>query len=194
MKALYILFIIISLTVASESKVITVATVNNKIITNIDINNEIKIINILYRYNSSSNNLYKLGLNNLINEIIKNTELNKLNIKEDENFVKNQTLKVLNSISEKNLNLEESIINTISEKIKLENRWNKLISQKYLWKISINMDEINNIYKEYSKKEQKNKKILTKDEIIQNEKNKKLKVYSDNYLENLKKSSFIKIY
>ena len=59
----------------NEIKII--ASVNNFSITNIDINNEIQIIGILNNTNINYKDVYKIALNNLIEDKIKINEIKK---------------------------------------------------------------------------------------------------------------------
>ena len=86
----------------------------------------------------------------------------------------------------------KATVDLIKKRIDTDLKWNELIKQKFLWKININMDEIN-------KKILQNKENIkdveeTKNNLIIQEKNKKLSVYSKFYLNQLKKKTLIKYF
>ena len=69
MKKILFLLIILCQISYGEQKIITIASVNGSIITNIDIINEVRIIKLLYKFDSE-NNISNIALNNLIEEFI----------------------------------------------------------------------------------------------------------------------------
>jgi len=184
MKAFLLLFILFfSNNSFAKDSIKTIATVNNKIITNLDISDEVKILEIFYP-NAEKNYLYNLAINNLIDETLKKEEIILNNITVDEKIIIYEFEKFINKLnkdklSEKN---KKKIYNTIKTKVE----WNKLISQKYSWKININMNELESTIKDKDN-------IELKENLINIEKNKKINIYSQNFLENLKKKSLIKI-
>ena len=124
----------------NEIKII--ASVNNFSITNIDINNEIQIIGILNNTNINYKDVYKIALNNLIEDKIKINEIKKKNITfnnvEIENFYK---IFLSNSNFNKQI-IDEKFEKIIKEKIFIDRGWNDLINFIYGWKININIEEI----------------------------------------------------
>ena len=87
--------------------------------------------------------------------------------------------------------MDQDLIFLIKEKIKIDKLWNDLIIKKYGWKISINMKEIDQKLKEKYKESYSNQ---IKDNLILEEKNKKLGVFSRYHLNKLKEQSLIKFY
>lgn len=166
-----------------------IASVNNYPITQVDVENELKILSILNKKQVSYFAI-DMALNNLIEEKIKKNEIKKENIKINNKLIDQYFYRLL-----KNLDLEENKINEnlvflIKEKITTDQLWNNLILQKYGWKININMNEI-----EQRLKNKNNKKINTvkiKEDLIIEEKNKKLSVFSRYHLNMLKTQSLIK--
>jgi len=151
---------------AQELKII--ATVNNNIITNQDVEKEIKYLGILNPKLTEldKNKLYDLAKRSLINEIIKENELKKnKNLNENKPFIENYLENFYSSLS---FNSEEAFINElknkntyslneIKTKIKNELIWNELVFSKYNELIKIDkekiekqIDELNrNIQKEF---------------------------------------------
>ena len=173
-----------------------IVSINDKIITNLDLKNEIEILKILNNNpNLKYSQIYNLALNGLIDAKIKQieTEKNKVNIQNEivekyfEIFLKNSQYK--------KENISEFRINIIKEKIKIDLAWNKLISNLYTWKVNINMNEIesriDNILKE--EKNQNNAKEI-KSQLINEETNKKLNVFSRYHFLKVKKEMMIKYY
>ena len=77
--------------------------------------------------------------------------------------------------------------NLIKEKIEIDTKWNQLILKKYAWKLNINLMEI-------EKNFNNNLNAVKKEELIEIEKNKKLKVFSNYHLNIIKKNTLIKIF
>ena len=151
---------------AQELKI--VVTVNNNIITNQDLEKEVKYLEILNPKLTEldKNKLYDLAKRSLINEIIKENELKKnKNLNENKPFIENYLESFYSSLS---FNSEEAFINElknkntyslneIKTKIKNELIWNELVFSKYNELIKIDkekiekqIDELNrNIQKEF---------------------------------------------
>jgi len=165
-----------------------IVTINNDPITQIDLDYEIKILSIINNGNISKQQT-NIALNNLIEENIKKKEIINEKIEISDSLINDHFLQI-----SKNLNLtniDENLILLIKEKIKIDKMWNDLIIQKYGWKISVNMNEIDQKLKEKYKKNYSNE---IKNNLILNEKNKKLGVFSRYYLNKLKEQSLIKFY
>ena len=126
--------------------------VENEIITNIDIDNEVKYLTFL---NPKLNDLEKSKLNDLakdsvVSDVIKKRELKK-NIDFEKshriveiiesNLIKSKRIKnkseFLSILENKNLDYE-----VINEKLKIEGLWNKLIYEKYISNVKINKSEL----------------------------------------------------
>ena len=89
--------IIAEITFANE-KLTTIAIINNKTITNIDILNEIQIIKILNK-DFNNINFQQAAMTNLINEILQIEEIKKFNINIDENLIKKKYLEFASTLS-----------------------------------------------------------------------------------------------
>ena len=126
----------------SNTDVYIYATVNNKIITNFDINKEINYLKILNPNLSKLKNekILELAKNSLINEYIKKNELEKIFDLSKENSFVEEYLK--NLYKKLNFTSEEDFKNTlkksanyslkeVKKKLRIEISWNELIYKKY---------------------------------------------------------------
>tara|TARA_B110000503_G_C7095362_1_gene391336 strand:- start:682 stop:1278 length:597 start_codon:yes stop_codon:yes gene_type:complete len=196
-KVLFLFLFFITSVLGAEEKLTLIAIVNNTIITGIDISNEIIIIKLLNKnIDPKSPEVKRVALENAINEILKTSEIEKNNIKSsDKNQIDSQYAELLKKITQGNDLISSNTKKKIYNKIKLDYEWNDLIQKKYSWKININMNEIDEKLKNIKEKTEDQSKLLTaKEELIKIEKNKKLNIYSNNYLEKIKKNSLIKFF
>ena len=190
-KKIFFFYIIVNLfnyLYASPYKIIV--TVNNDPITQIDLDYEMKILSILNNRDISKQQV-NIALNNLIEESIKKKEIINEKLQIDNSLINNHFLQISKNL---NLNLnsvDQNFIFLIKEKIKIDKLWNDLIIKKYGWKISINMKEIDQKLKEKYKESYSNQ---IKDNLILEEKTKKLGVFSRYHLNKLKEQSLIKFY
>ena len=173
-----------------------IVSINDKIITNLDLKNEIEILKILNNNpNLKYSQIYNLALNGLIDSKIKQIETDKNKVNIENEIVEKYFGIFLKNSQYKRENISEFSINIIKEKIKEDLAWNKLISNLYTWKVNINMNEIesriDNILKE--EKNQNNAKEI-KSQLINEETNKKLNVFSRYHFLKVKKEMMIKYY
>ena len=142
-KIFFISLFLFNFTVFGFSKSVFISVmINDKIITNLDIEKESEYLKI---FNPNLNNLEKkkileLAKNSLINEIIKKAEINKkINFNDENPFVDDYLKNIytrLNYTDEKEFEIflkKKKIysLNEIKEKIKIEVLWNELIYLKY---------------------------------------------------------------
>ena len=147
-----IFFVQIYPSVSSEVKI--VSKVNNKILTNIDIENESKYLLILNSNlkNLNKNELYELSKNSLIRQIIKKEEvvkrfnLEKYSELSEKLLKKNYTaLGFKNEEKYSNFLVKEGFnIEFLKEKLLIERLWNSLIFEKFKNKIKIDQNVIKN--------------------------------------------------
>jgi len=97
-------------------------------------------------------------------------------------------LKIIKNQNFQNQELTKNEEKYLKEKIATEMKWNKLILINYKNKISININEINELIKKNQIKENQ------KEEFILMEKNKKLNILSKTHFNEVKKKFYIKIY
>jgi peptidyl-prolyl cis-trans isomerase SurA len=135
------LFLSVCFTKTSVANISIIASVDGEIITNYDLKKESDYLTILNPNLSQLDNdqVLKLAMDSLINEIIKKKEIKKF-FKKKENLIVDQYLK--NLYSKLNFNSEEEFkiflkqkdsftLDEIKEKIKVELFWNKLIYSRY---------------------------------------------------------------
>ena len=139
--------------------------VDDKIITTIDINNEItylKALNVNLK-SLDDNKIFEIAKTSLIREKIKEIEISKLKYKKvDENYLENVITSIYKNIGFNNkedflIYIENLNINISTIELKLSNEalWNQIIYKKYYSKLKINEDKIR---KEI---QQNNKEILS---------------------------------
>jgi hypothetical protein len=189
---------------SKEIKNNIIVSVNNLIITELDLTKEINFIKFINKYNNSTGpeiaTLRREGINNLINKKIKDMETDFFKIfiseKEIENNLYNQlsNLKInkedLDNFYEKN----EIEKNYLKDSVRIDLKWSELINQLYQNRLNINLTEINTEIEniETVEKIEENKDIL-KEKVILNEKNKLLNKFSEFHLEKIKKKYLINI-
>lgn len=159
------------------------ATINEQIITNYDLQKEIKYLEEINQKKISINNKVNI-LNLMIDEKIKIMELDKFKISINKNLTEKKYKIILkeNNLNEKDKNLKKYLI----KKIETNQRWNKFISIKYSNKLEINMSEIDEIMN------LKKIPLEKKEDFINSEKNKKLAIWSRITFNEIKKSYFVK--
>ena len=196
-KILFFIFFFTIFNSNAEQKLTLVASVNNSVITSLDISNEvflIKVINSNIKLND--NDLKGAALENVIDEILKNLEIKENNFSGvNQGLVDSQYNGLIKKLSENNETIASDIKNKIYKKIELDYKWNSLIKQKYSWKININMSEINEKL-QYRKNENEEIKdfLASKENLLVSEKNKKLSIYSAMHLDRIKKKALIKFF
>ena len=149
-KILFVLLLLIFTSYKLEAKIYIKYKIGDQIITNFDIENEIKNL-IFFRPNLkklSEDELNKIAKNTLIREIIKNTEIRKaftnINSIDLEKKVKQRLFaykKVKNEDELIQILKKDNIIyKEIVEKVKYETLWNELIFQKFNKSVKIDKD------------------------------------------------------
>ena len=196
-KILFFIFFLTIFNSNAEQKLTLIASVNNSVITSLDISNEvflIKVINSNIKLND--NDLKGAALENVIDEILKNLEIKENNFSGvNQGLIDRQYNGLIKKLSENNETIASDIKNKIYKKIELDYKWNSLIKQKYSWKININMSEINEKL-QYRKNENEEIKdfLASKENLLVSEKNKKLSIYSAMHLDRIKKKALIKFF
>ena len=149
---LILIFFQINLINATEVKI--VSKINNEILTNIDIENEIKYLLILNTNlkNLNKKELYELSKNSVIRQILKKKEVVKY-FKLENHYELGEKLLEKNYIAlgfenkdnySNFLNKEGFSVEILKEKLLIERLWNSLIYEKYKNKIKIDKKEIKN--------------------------------------------------
>ncbi len=183
-----------------------IISVGNNPITRLDLLKEIKLIAILSNTQINDVNqeqIKALAVKSLIKRNIKNNEIKKRNInrynkKQLDALIDNACKKLevdrnglKNILDRYNLSYENLI-----KKFQVDLKWNYMIFEMYKNKISLNTSEIENkinLYLENSKGINKEEDIkLIKEKIVNQEKEKKLKMFSNLHYSNLERSTQIK--
>lgn len=128
--------------------------IDNKIITNLDIDDEIKYLKALNPNlkNLTSDKIFEIAKTSLIREKIKEIEIfNKSNESVDENYLKNIIENIYKNIGLPNenefiryLNSHNVKIETVKNKLANEALWNQIIYKKFFSKVKIDKDKIKN--------------------------------------------------
>jgi hypothetical protein len=195
MKKILIIFIFFFSSLAnSNEKIITLATVNNISINNIDLNDEVLIIQSLNDLKEiNKNTLQQKAFKNLIDQAVKEIEItsNKIEINEESN---NGTyLNIKKKLNNSGI-VSTRIHSKIKKKIQTDYAWNSLISRKYGWKLNINTNEIDQRIIALGYIDPNNPETINKkNDLINQEKNKKFNFYSRNHLDLSRKKLLIKI-
>ena len=167
--SLILIFFFLATNYLQANEIYIVSKVNNQIITNGDVENEIKYLELLNPSikKMQKKELFFLSKNSLIREKIKEIEIKKYyNLDNNYPFVNKlvdrfinklnlETLEQLKIVLKDNgLNYEDVLI-----KIKIESLWNNLIFKKYINQVKINEEkiksdlkqkDIKSVYKKYS--------------------------------------------
>ena len=185
----------------SPSKSVTnnvIATIDNSIITELDLKKEIEYIKFINK-SEIDNNSEKVRLNvieTLIDRKIKKIEIDNAKIeiteKEIENYTYNYLInyKINDEILNSFFNTQQIEKSYLKNLIIVEMGWTKLIRQIYESRININITEINEEIKKESKNSEDSEKL--KNQIINIEKNKVLNKFGTTHLEKSKKKYLIK--
>ena len=185
----------------SPSKSVTnnvIATIDNSIITELDLKKEIEYIKFINKseIDSNSEKVRRNVIETLIDRKIKKIEIDKAKIeiteKEIENYTYNYLInyKINDEILNSFFNTQQIEKNYLKNLIIVEMGWTKLIREIYESRININITEINEEVKKESKNSEDSEKI--KNQIINLEKNKVLNKFSTTHLEKSKKKYLIK--
>ena len=199
-KIFFILFLIIfnNETLAKQLTNNVIVSIDNSIITELDVNKEINFLKFINKDLSVniSEILKKEIINTLIDRKIKDIETNfyKIDVseKEIENSLYNYlerikiTTETLNSFYNKN-EIEKDYLKNV---IKIDLKWAKLIRQMYESRLNVNLTEVNKQLEQEQKNSDDNEKF--KNQLINIEQNKLLIKFAATHLEKSKKKYLIK--
>ena len=200
-KKFFIFVIFILFFYNSPSKSVTnnvLATIDNSIITELDLKKEIEFIKFINKseIDSNSEKVKKNIIDTLIDRKIKKIEIDNAKIEITEKEIENYTYnylanyKINDEILHSFYNTQQIEKNYLKNLLIIEIGWTKLIRQIYESRININITEINEEIKKESKNFEDSEKL--KNQIINLEKNKVLNKFSNNHLEKSKKKYLIK--
>ena len=193
-RLLFIIFLLIlQINSKADNNLSIVLSVNNSLVTELDLAKEIKILKIINKNISpQSTNIKKIAMGNIINELIKQKEVEKEKISIDKIIIDSNFQRIITNIDKNNV-LTDQDKTEIYKKIELDLKWNLLISQKFSWNVNVNIDEIDKKIAD-NKIKNEEEKFKLREKLIIETKEKKLNIYSKMYLEKIKKEYLIKYY
>jgi hypothetical protein len=200
-KKNFLLILFVFYLISSEAKQLTnnvIVSIDNSIITDLDINKEINFLKFINKEQAANNPelLKKEVVNSLIDRKIKDIETNYFKIDVSEKEIEINLYNYLERIKINNENLNSFYNQNEIEKdylkniIKIDMKWSKLVKQMYESRINVNLTEVNKELEKEQNNTVDDEKI--KRQLIINEQNKLLNKYSATHLEKSKKKYLIK--
>ena len=185
----------------SQSKQLSnniIVSIDNLIITELDINKEINFIKFIKSGEVNTNLvvLKKDAIDILIDRKIKDIETNIFKIEIQEKEIENSLYNFLTELKMNNENLNSFYVKHEIEKdylrniVRIDLKWSKLIRQLYQSRININMTEITKEIEKDKKSTEEGEQLEQK--IFTSEQNKLLNKFSITHLEKSKKKYLIK--
>ena len=198
-KKIFLLIFFVFFLTKSEAKQLNnnvIVSIDNTIITDLDINKEINFLKFINKDQTANNPelLKKEIVNSLIDRKIKDIETNSFKIEVSEKEIENnlysylERVKINNEILNSFYNENEIEKDYLKNIIKIDMKWSKLIRQMYESRLNVNLTEVN---RELEKKDAEDDEKLKKQLII-TEQNKLLNKFSATHLEKSKKKYLIK--
>jgi hypothetical protein len=199
-KIFLLLFFVFFLTNAIAKELINnvIVSIDNSIITDLDINKEINFLKFINKDQvTNSPELFKKEIiNSLIDRKIKDIETNyfKIEVSEKEieynlyNYL--EKMKVNNEILNSFFNQNEIEKDYLKNIIKIDIKWTKLIRQMYESRLNVNLTEVNRELEKEQKNAEDDEKL--KKHLIITEQNKLLNKFSNTHLEKSKRKYLIK--
>ena len=200
-KKIFIFISLILFFYNSPSKSVTnnvIATINNSIITELDLKKEIDFIKFINKseIKGNSEKIRQNIIESLIDRTIKKIEIDNAKIEITEKEIEHYTYNYLVSYK-----INDEILKTFYKVQQIENNylknliiieigWEKLTTKLYENRVNINLSEINEEIKKISKNSEDGEKI--KNQIISLEINKVLNKYATSHLDKSKKKYLIK--
>ena len=199
-KIFFLLFLVIfnNETLAKQLTNNVIVSIDNSIITELDINKEINFLKFINKdlAANTSEILKKEIINTLIDRKIKDIEtiFYKIDVseKEIENSLYNylERIKITNEILNSFYNKNEIEKDYLKNVIKIDLKWSKLIRQMYEGRLNVNLTEVNKQLEQEQKNTDDNEKF--KNQLIIIEQNKLLNKFAAIHLEKSKKKYLIK--
>ena len=192
---------ILLFSINSEAKQLTnnvIVSIDNSIITELDINKEINFVKFINKDQVTNNTelIKKEIINSLIDRKIKDIETNYYKIEVSEKEIENNLYNYLERIKINNETLNSFYNQNEIEKdylkniIKIDMKWSKLIRQMYESRLNVNLTEVNRDLEKEQKNSEEDEKL--KKQLIFTEQNKLLNKFSATHLEKSKKKYLIK--
>ena len=199
-KIFFLLFLVIfnNETLAKQLTNNVIVSIDNSIITELDINKEINFLKFINKDQAANTSeiLKKEIINTLIDRKIKDIETNfyKIDVseKEIENSLYNylERIKITNETLNSFYNKNEIEKDYLKNVIKIDLKWSKLIRQMYEGRLNVNLTEVNKQLEQEQKNTDDNEKF--KNQLIIIEQNKLLNKFAATHLEKSKKKYLIK--
>ena len=175
-----------------------IVSIDNSIITDLDINKEINFLKFINKDQVINNpEVFKREIiNSLVDRKIKDIETNNLKIEVPEKEVENnlynylERMKINNEILNSFYNQNEIEKDYLKNIIKIDMKWSKLIRQMYESRLNVNLTEVNKELEKEQKNTEDEEKL--KKQLIITEQNKQLNKFSVTHLEKSKKKYLIK--
>jgi hypothetical protein len=200
-KKIFLLIFFVFFLTNSEAKQLTnnvIVSIDNTIITDLDINKEINFLKFINKDQTANNPelLKKEIVNSLIDRKIKDIETNyfKIEVSEKEieinlyNYL--ERIKINNEILNSFYNQNEIEKDYLKNIIKIDMKWSKLVRQMYESRLNVNLTEVNKELEKEQNNSVDDEKL--KRQLIITEQNKLLNKYSATHLEKSKKKYLIK--
>ena len=200
-KKIFLLIFFVFFLTNSEAKQLTnnvIVSIDNTIITDLDINKEINFLKFINKDQAANNPelLKKEIVNSLIDRKIKDIETNyfKIEVSEKEieinlyNYLERSKInnEIINSFYNQN-EIEKDYLKNI---IKIDMKWSKLVRQLYESRLNVNLTEVNKELEKEQNNSVDDEKL--KRQLIITEQNKLLNKFSATHLEKSKKKYLIK--
>jgi hypothetical protein len=200
-KKIFLLLLFILFLNNSEAKQLTnnvIVSIDNSIITDLDINKEINFSKFINKEQVANNAemLKKEIINSLIDRKIKDIETNYFKVEVSEKDIENnlynylERMKINNEILNSFYNENEIEKDYLKDIIKIDMKWAKLIRQMYEGRLNVNLTEVNKEFEKEQKNTEDHEKL--KKQLIITEQNKLLNKFSATHLEKSKKKYLIK--
>ena len=200
-KKIFLLIFFVFFLTNSEANQLTnnvIVSIDNTIITDLDINKEINFLKFINKDQTANNPelLKKEIVNSLIDRKIKDIETNyfKIEVSEKEieinlyNYL--ERIKINNEIINSFYNQNEIEKDYLKNIIKIDMKWSKLIRQLYESRLNVNLTEVNKDLEKEQNNSVEDEKL--KRQLIITEQNKLLNKFSATHLEKSKKKYLIK--
>ena len=200
-KIVFFLILIEFTLFRTEAKQLTnnvIVSIDNSIITELDVNKEINFLKFINNNQDTNNSeiLKKEIINALIDRKIKDIETNFYKIDVSEKEIENslysylERIKITNETLNSFYNKKEIEKDYLKNVIKIDLRWSKLIRQMYEGRLNVNLTEVNRQLEQEQKSTDDNEKF--KNQLIILEQNKLLNKFAATHLEKSKKKYLIK--
>jgi hypothetical protein len=200
-KKIFLLIFFVFFFTNSEAKQFTnnvIVSIDNTIITDLDINKEINFLKFVNKDQAANNPglLKKEIVNSLIDRKIKDIETNyfKIEVSEKEieinlyNYL--ERIKINNETINSFYNQNEIEKDYLKNIIKIDMKWSKLVRQLYESRLNVNLTEVNKELEKEQNNSADDEKL--KRQLIITEQNKLLNKFSATHLEKSKKKYLIK--